>query len=61
MNRIFKTIFSKTLGTNVVCGEHAKSHGKKSLKAVVAVAMVIGTLGISNSAVADITKPVLSM
>ena len=52
MNRIFKVIFSKTLGINVVVGETARSHGKKSLKALVAVAMMAGAMGMAGNAVA---------
>ncbi|MGN0918492.1 MAG: ESPR domain-containing protein, partial [Oxalobacter sp.] len=52
MNRIFKVIFSKTLGTNVVAGETAKSHGKKSLKAVAAVAMMAGVMGTGSGVMA---------
>lgn len=52
MNRIFKVIFSKTLGTHVVAGETAKSHGKKSLKAVVVVAMMAGVMGTGSGVMA---------
>lgn len=49
MNRIFKVIFSKTLGTNVVAGETARSHGKKSLTSLVAVAMMAGAMGMAGT------------
>ena len=49
MNRIFKVIFSKTLGIHVVAGEKAKTKGKKSLKAVVAVAMMAGAMGVAGA------------
>ena len=39
MNRIFKIVFSKAKGMFVVGNEHIRSNGKKSVKAMVAVAL----------------------
>lgn len=53
MNRIFRVIFNKALGANVVVGETANVYSKKSMKTAVAVVMVTGAIVINGEVCAE--------